>query len=1319
MTKSRILFLLLLIAVAMLIPLTSYDISIQVRDSEKQATPQAYPFGIQLKPVIPEAHALDIINDDFASGLNGWTYGAIPRYSQCSGYYLYWDTGTGSPAPSGRVSGNNYSCYAAMKKTASLSGWTYPTPLYLSFSWRAYSGYYYSTVTNMALYIYDGSTYLYGYTLISGGAYDTGWRNWNPTNIASNVAGHSSITIYFQLVDAWSYNWNQQIWADNVRLSYTPPTASITITSNPLGPGYVAVDGSPISTPQTYPWTVGSTHTLGATSPVSCGSGCQYAWSSWSDGGAQTHAITVPSIIVIDDFASTAGWYFNRISASASGGILTGTITGGDPYMWKDIQDFSGSSYPYVIIRMSVNSPGTSSAQIFWVNEQGGWSETRSQHFNVINDGAFYVYTIDLRSNANWNGRTIQWFRLDPSDQGSSGTFQVDYIYAASAPTTYTASFKRQYQLTMAVNPAGAGTTNPAVGSYWYDSGQSVPISASAASGYVFQSWSGGGSGSYSGSSNPATVTMNGPISETANFQLNTVTITFQLNGIGSDATGIIITIDGTGYTYSQFPRSFIWSVGSTHTVAAADSVAAGTGKQYDWTSWTNGDGLSGPSGTYTTPSSSQTVTANYETQYQLTVNSAYDSPNPRSGWFNAGTSMTASVSSPVSGPSGTRYVCAGWTGAGSVPASGTGTSVTFTMNARSSITWNWKTQYQLTMQVDPSGSGSASPAIGSYWYDAGSSVPISATAASGYVFQSWVGSGTGSYSGTENSASITMSDPITETAKFVVQVTMTVSYSVLERGTPTAPVFNYVQGGVSKQYTLTTTATAISVDSGSTWSVTPNPLSGSGASERWYSSQTLSGTASTTTTLFTFHHQHLQILSYALSGDGSGYSEPTFMASRNGASAPQVLTTSATDYWYDAGAPWTVTNPLDGSGGSERWYTAQTTSGTISAAQTVVFNYRHQFKLTIQVNDPPMGITSPAPGEYWYDFGATQPVTATPTSGNQLSHWELDGSNVGSANPYTITINMAHTLTAVFEKQKVDHFIISEISSPQTVGVAFTITITAVDAAGQTVAGYTGPNTLTDTTGTITPTSITFTGGVWTGSVTITKAQTGVTITTTGNGKTGISNSFDVSSVYQVTITATGIGPDALGAVFTVDGVTYLNSQVPIILSWQAGTDHTVEAAQSVTSSVGGKCYNWDRWVSGGSARVLQITANSPLTLTASFETQYLLSAYSVPPGAQITRAPASADGFYDPGTTVQLTAAGNNGGVAFTMWLLNGVPQPKGQTTLTVVMTQPFVALAMYESPKQQQGITISAYDPIVAPVASILIIAAALVGRRRRRQ
>jgi len=70
--------------------------------------------------------------------------------------------------------------------------------------------------------------------------------------------------------------------------------------------------------------------------------------------------------------------------------------------------------------------------------------------------------------------------------------------------------------LTMQVSPSGAGTTTPT--SWWYYLGDTVTISATATNGYVFNSWTGTGLGSYSGSLKDETITMNGPITETANF---------------------------------------------------------------------------------------------------------------------------------------------------------------------------------------------------------------------------------------------------------------------------------------------------------------------------------------------------------------------------------------------------------------------------------------------------------------------------------------------------------------------------------------------------------------------------------------------------------------------------------------------------------------------------------------------------------------------------------------------------------------------------------------------------------------------------------
>ena len=91
------------------------------------------------------------------------------------------------------------------------------------------------------------------------------------------------------------------------------------------------------------------------------------------------------------------------------------------------------------------------------------------------------------------------------------------------------------------------------------------------------------------------------------------------------------------------------------------------------------------------------------------------------------------------------------------------------------------------------------------------------------------------------------------------------------------------------------------------------------------------------------------------------------------------------------------------------------------------------------------------------------------------------------------------------------DNFEISTITE-QSAGQPFSITITAKDSIGATVAGFTGTVTLSDSTATITPTtSPVFVGGVLTLDVTIANPDTGVVITVTDGSVAGQSNSFDV----------------------------------------------------------------------------------------------------------------------------------------------------------------------------------------------------------------
>jgi outer membrane protein assembly factor BamB len=69
------------------------------------------------------------------------------------------------------------------------------------------------------------------------------------------------------------------------------------------------------------------------------------------------------------------------------------------------------------------------------------------------------------------------------------------------------------------------------------------------------------------------------------------------------------------------------------------------------------------------------------------------------------------------------------------------------------------------------------------------------------------------------------------------------------------------------------------------------------------------------------------------------------------------------------------------------------------------------QHNLTITTSGT--GTTIPAPGTHLYPNGVVVSVRAEPET--LLNHWELDGVNVGSTNPYCVLMDNNHTLNAVF----------------------------------------------------------------------------------------------------------------------------------------------------------------------------------------------------------------------------------------------------------------------------------------------------------------
>jgi len=144
--------------------------------------------------------------------------------------------------------------------------------------------------------------------------------------------------------------------------------------------------------------------------------------------------------------------------------------------------------------------------------------------------------------------------------------------------------------------------------------------------------------------------------------------------------------------------------------------------------------------------------------RYNLTTNvspTEGGSVSPSGGAYDAGVTVT------ITATANSGYVFDFWSGG----ASGTNSTTTVVMDAHKSVTAHFTPiaqTYTLTTSVSPSGAGSVSPSGGEY--DDGSSVSLSATANSGYVFDYW----SGSISGTGPNTRVTMDSDKDVIANFV-----------------------------------------------------------------------------------------------------------------------------------------------------------------------------------------------------------------------------------------------------------------------------------------------------------------------------------------------------------------------------------------------------------------------------------------------------------------------------------------------------------------------------------------------------------------------
>ncbi len=182
---------------------------------------------------------------------------------------------------------------------------------------------------------------------------------------------------------------------------------------------------------------------------------------------------------------------------------------------------------------------------------------------------------------------------------------------------------------------------------------------------------------------------MNGPIGETGNFIINTgVTVT-------TSPAGLSITVDGTTYTA---PHTFSWIPGDQHSIGTTTPQPGTTGIQYVWSNWSDGEALTH---TITVPNNAVTYTANFATQYYLTMIAnppEGGTVTPPSGWRNAGEQVQ------IQATANSNYHFTGWTGTGSISYTGGNNPATITMNGPIGETGNFIINTGVTVTTSPAG---------------------------------------------------------------------------------------------------------------------------------------------------------------------------------------------------------------------------------------------------------------------------------------------------------------------------------------------------------------------------------------------------------------------------------------------------------------------------------------------------------------------------------------------------------------------------------------------------------------------------------------
>lgn len=784
-------------------------------------------------------------------------------------------------------------------------------------------------------------------------------------------------------------SWSKVTWSPNSEDSTvvsqsvpSPLTVSISPTSTVLDLGQYVTFTSSVSggtSPYSYQWYLNGTAVTGATAS-------SWVFTPASVGYYQVHLNVTDSASKVAK-SNTAGVTVNpALSVSILPSISTitlgqsvvfsSTVTGGTPpyaYKWylNDTEvtganssswNFTPGSTGYYLVELKASDAAlaaklSNEAQVTVNPRTYTLTITATSGGTTSPVPGSYVYdegtSVQVTAFPNVNYKFVHW-ELDGSYNGTANPTSV----VMNSNHTLKAVFA-MITYTLTISATSGGTTNPAPGTYVYDSGSSVDVTAAPSANYFFDHWV--LDGSNAGSASPITVLMNSNHTLQAVFSLINYTLTITAT---------------SGGTTTPAPGAYVHASGSSVGVTALPNT------NYKFVRWElDGSNVTGNPITVTMDGNHSLKAVFALLTYRLTiVSSTGGTTNPVPGVYTC----TNGTNADVTATPDAYYVLDYWLLDGNNV--GSANPITVLMTDDHSLQPVFA-HVNFTLAISATLGGTTNPAPATYTYYGGATIAVAASPSLGYRFDHWVFDSVSV--GSTNPLGVLMNGSHTLQAVFVETHTLTISSSVGGTTNPAPGTYTYdnptdvdVQAIPNANYYFDHWV----YDGANIGSTNPITIH--------------VGSGHTLYPVFSLINCTLTITSST--GGTTNPSAGTYTYANGSMASVTALPSPGYQFssWILNGSPAGSANPIS----------------ILMAGNYTLQPVFAQITYQLKIETTTGGTTNPVPSTYTYATGSLVQVTAIPNANYTLDHWELNGGNVGSANPYTVTMNQNHTLKAVLK---------------------------------------------------------------------------------------------------------------------------------------------------------------------------------------------------------------------------------------------------------------------------------------------------------------